>query len=814
MRSRAAPALDTPPFGDRLTQRSVRLLLVVLLVSRIAAQDDCTLDPTQAELKARPWFCRTLQTVSDDLPDCLGNGQQINWTNPGLCRGRWQWFQLSTVQPHEVPYYVTEQPADGGPAVYTRKTRTVEQKHAVAFTVQASHCPWSDCESMGGTVRDYYTTVDVLVIDGDPLHPWDTTDPYPQGSFAAYYRGDGAGEMYRYYRARKSVSMTLGYNGNHTESCEPRLKDKVNIGVYCSWNPSLAVLKLRQCAFTVRAHLIPETVYDGYKANLPIAPAGTMGNDDSVPSYDLQNGLAGPSDTQKDNAIHHFKVEVGDFDVVQVNVTRTGNNLTQEISEYSCKVTELERAQVCNNLFTAGHGMQGHLIRTRGGECPNRTHNDVNASIHEYTETVSSTGFCTTAETSGTYRFAIAAADEFGPFYENQGYADSEGMVGPDHYPLHPRDSRGAFKQQPGYGNYELDVHHKTYYAGELTSGEYRPTCLSYGQWRYFTITTSGASDASLLMELTSRVSHVYMRADATPTAQLFDVRAPADITEVSGTPCDVVRSTVWHVALMMDELADADTQDVAPAEFGFTSTLESAVATLDVPVVPPESLYNESSDVTTKVPGRGYVCCEATRNYRVADVPESGALNLRINVTSGTVRAIYLKWNSCPRATDVDQSIGACRGFCALAFLATRGGYSGVLYNTSEGEVQIPSGQGFSADKRRVGAWYLSVQALPDIAATYTLTSTLVTPPTLGGGGCNRYTMACPDDTARDAWRRGPPAAPYPPPGETGEMGMTDKLIARGLPTVFAVLIAGVGAVGFQHLRRRRLHQRIQLRV
>ena len=68
-------------------------------------------------------------------------------------------------------------------------------------------------------------------------------------------------------------------------------------------------------------------------------------------------------------------------------------------------------------------------------------------------------------------------------------------------------------------------MHHKTYYAGELTSGEYRPTCLSYGQWRYFTITTSGASDASLLIELTSRVSHVYMRADATPTAQLFDVR-------------------------------------------------------------------------------------------------------------------------------------------------------------------------------------------------------------------------------------------------------------------------------------------------
>lgn len=797
---------------------ATRATLLVVLVSYIAAQDDCTLDPTQQELKTRPWFCRTLQTVSDDLPACLGNGQQINWTDPGLCRGRWQWFQLSTVQTHEVPYYETVQPAGGGPAVYTRKTRQVEQKHAVAFTVQASHCPWSDCESAGGDVRDYYTTVDVLVVDGDPLHPWDTTDPFPQGSgsnaFAAYYRGDGAGEMYRYYKARRRLSLTVGYNGNHTESCEPRLKDKVNIGVYCSWSPSLASLKLSQCGFTVRAHLIPERVYDGYKANLPIAPAGPMGNDDSVPSYDLQNGLAGPSDTQEDNAVHHFRVEVGDFDVVQVNVTRTGNNLTQEIGEYSCKTTSLERAQVCNSLFTAGHGMQGRLVRTRGGPCPNRTHSDVNVSIHEYTETVSSSGFCTTAETAGTYRFAVVAADAFGPFYDQNSYADSEGMVGPDLYPLHPRDSRGALKRQPGYGHYEVDVHHKAYYAGALSSGEVRPTCLSYGQWRHFTIATSGPSDASLLLELTSRVSHVYLRSGAPPTARLHDVRSPAAVQTVSGTPCDVVAPTVWHVALAMGSVDEADGHDVAPAEFAFRSTLESAVATLDVPIAPPATTHNATSGATTEVGGRGYACCGATRHYRLPAVPESSALRLAIDVASGTVRAIYVKWNTCVRAADVDMADGICRGFCELTFLATRGGYSGVLYNTSVAEVQVPSGQGLSADKRRVGAWYLSVEALPDVAATYTLTATLVTPPTLGGGGCDRYTMACPDDTARDAWRRGPPAAPYPPPGEAGEVGMTDRLVARGLPTVVAVLIVGVGAVGFQHLRRRRLHQRIQLRV
>ena len=30
-------------------------------------------------------------------------------------------------------------------------------------------------------------------------------------------------------------------------------------------------------------------------------------------------------------------------------------------------------------------------------------------------------------------------------------------------------------------------MHHVAYFAGVLTSGEMRPSCLSYGQWRYFT---------------------------------------------------------------------------------------------------------------------------------------------------------------------------------------------------------------------------------------------------------------------------------------------------------------------------------------
>ena len=37
--------------------------------------------------------------------------------------------------------------------------------------------------------------------------------------------------------------------------------------------------------YTLRASLIPEEVYDGYDAQLPMAPAGELGRDDSAPDY-------------------------------------------------------------------------------------------------------------------------------------------------------------------------------------------------------------------------------------------------------------------------------------------------------------------------------------------------------------------------------------------------------------------------------------------------------------------------------------------------------------------------------------------------
>ena len=147
-----------------------------------------------------------------------------------------------------MPYYEIASLADGS-LQHVRKTKVVSDvRHALAFHLQTEFCPHTaDCGE-----RDrpppYYTTVDVLVIDGEPTHLWNT--PTPFGTLPArtgidlFYHGDRYDRAFRYYQNRKSVSFTFGFHKNHTRSCEPRLHDRVNIGVYCSWAPTVFRLSL------------------------------------------------------------------------------------------------------------------------------------------------------------------------------------------------------------------------------------------------------------------------------------------------------------------------------------------------------------------------------------------------------------------------------------------------------------------------------------------------------------------------------------------------------------------------------------------
>ena len=130
-------------------------------------------------------------------------------------------------------------------------------------------------------MNDYYTTVDVLVIDGDPRHGWDTADPWGSRSMAnaigEWYQGDYVDQQFRYFRSKKRLVMSLGYKVNRTRGglnnvpCVPKLKDKVNIGVYCSWNPSLTLTLTLTLALTLTLTLPLPQVLGGNCVNMMLA---------------------------------------------------------------------------------------------------------------------------------------------------------------------------------------------------------------------------------------------------------------------------------------------------------------------------------------------------------------------------------------------------------------------------------------------------------------------------------------------------------------------------------------------------------------
>ena len=142
-------------------------VLLLLVGVGVRAQQDCEVPAAQQELNSRPWFCEPPGIRSggrDDLSECLGTGHRRNRTEPGLCRGRWQWYQVSTVHDHTVPYYDIV-PLEDGSLQHERRTRVVaDMRHALAVHMQTEFCPHtSDC---GESQRPnpYYTTVDVLVV--------------------------------------------------------------------------------------------------------------------------------------------------------------------------------------------------------------------------------------------------------------------------------------------------------------------------------------------------------------------------------------------------------------------------------------------------------------------------------------------------------------------------------------------------------------------------------------------------------------------------------------------------------------------------
>ena len=139
---------------------------------------------------------------------------------------------------------------ENGQLYRRRSMRTEVLSHAVSIQMRSAYCPYSACGQDGK--KEYYTPVDMMIIDGPMRHPWTTTDPFPEtfeldGDYTDYYKGEYYGSMYRYFRKRKAVSTTVGFHVNGSTSCEPGLSPRVSIGIFCSWDDKRADLR-NKCA--------------------------------------------------------------------------------------------------------------------------------------------------------------------------------------------------------------------------------------------------------------------------------------------------------------------------------------------------------------------------------------------------------------------------------------------------------------------------------------------------------------------------------------------------------------------------------------
>ena len=96
-------------------------------------------------------------------------------------------------------------------------------------------------------------------------------------------------------------------------------------------------------------------------------------------------------------------------------------------------------------------------------------------------------------------------------------------------------------------------------------------------------------------------------------------------------------------------------------------------------------------------------------------------------------------------------------------------------------------------------------------IPAYFEMEASLAFPKFLDRGACSRYTKVCSTDSERLAWKGGPPSQPAPPPMLEGTNTITWY---RAVPTGIAAFVFAASLILWQHLKRRRLHQRISTRV
>jgi hypothetical protein len=351
-------------------------------------------------------------------------------------------------------------------------------------------------------------------------------------------------------------------------------------------------------------------------------------------------------------------------------------------------------------------------------------------SVDEVAGPFGLTFFCSQAAEQGRYAFAVAAAEDLGPFempFEpaKGGSNCKDGYVGPAGRPLQESyGSPGALpacnphgnnnEMKANVGRYTLSLRHRSFEAGALSGQEVRPGCASYGQWRRYTVTSTSTRDANIYVQLSKPVSALLLRAGGPPTLEEHDRMIGPEGNALTLSPCDLRRANVWHIAYYIAPEAEgaggggaAAAVSVAPTELTLTVQLQDAQ-------VASGSVISPRADG-----GDGFVCCGAMKLFLVPITSALKALQVSVNVTAGAIRAVFLKHDGCP-VLPADVKGDQCVGLCHMSWYASYDRFSGALRYARANTTRVPKGDKNYPDKRASGDWYIGIEATDEVATEF----------------------------------------------------------------------------------------------
>lgn len=650
-------------------------------------------------------------------------------------------------------------------------------------------------------VFDRFTTVDAFLhtsaelpanwhqVHTGSMTPGGTNEDYPR---LVFFPGDSP-DMSNHVQfiQRDSFIYTSGYD-DAAPGCASKLPARMYLAVRCG-NPTPSKGSWQRqdkpCSFRVRYVMLPQQLMGG----------------DSIGPIPM-----GASST------HAYSVVVGGYDVMRFHIRRIGPNITD-----SCN----GRMQDCLDKV---HWLTGQAF-TAVDRCPTR--GGQLSELTNETTTLTKEWFCTGPGEEGRYYLALRSAALLDPRGPVPGYLMWDGTT-PSSELLVPQQGLAGNQLKEARGYYTLSVYHRAFFEGPLRPGEAREGCVSFGQWRQFTVVTSGATDASLYLsaaavdeagnELAARgmpLSSMYARRNRAPTRQTHDVATHHPSDALSSSPCDPTEPYEYHVAIYLDAYLPATAMGLGPAYFAITPRLLSAAGPTYGTADWPKGNASLPIALPLSSGGGGHVCCQQFRYWVLRQVPPDVEPIVIINMSSRSlappalaeqpsppsppppelnasssesraknqtmtmrVQGLFLKRASCPSSADVTADHSGCGGRCRLSWLARYDSHSGV--STFMPSTTVHGGLAPLGVELTPEDWIIGVQALKDEHAEFTLRlASRPRPALVKKTVCSRLTHFCTTDvlnaTTDSIWPTAASAASATAPQTSG--AASRRLAGRG---------------------------------